>query len=111
MQMFERQDSAQILAEAVSEYCTSNPGLLRPAHMSPEAPHFFRCHDVAHVVFGCGTSLEHEAVVKIASVFGTTEGWRVIHVIAPMIEAATPMATFRLVRRSGRGVDRKNGSI
>lgn len=35
---------------------------------------FFRCHDAAHVVFGCGTGLDDEAVVKIWSFFGTTRG-------------------------------------
>jgi len=35
---------------------------------------FFRCHDVAHVVFGCSTTLTNEALVKIWSFFGTTAG-------------------------------------
>ncbi len=46
--------------------------------MSLEAQHFFRCHDAAHVVFGCSTQLDDEAAVKIASIFGTTAGLRVL---------------------------------
>jgi hypothetical protein len=44
----------------------------------PEAQEFFRCHDVAHVVFGCDVALDDEAVVKIASILGTTAGLQVL---------------------------------
>jgi hypothetical protein len=76
--VFELQDSSQTLAEGISEYYAANPGLVKGRGMSPEAQQFFRCHDAAHVVFGCGTALDDEAVVKIASIFGTTEGLRVL---------------------------------
>ena len=46
--------------------------------MSPAAQEFFRCHDVVHVVFGCNVVLDDEAVVKIASILGTTAGLRVL---------------------------------
>jgi hypothetical protein len=49
----------------------SAPGSTLSASESAE---FFRCHDVAHVVFGCGTTLTNEARVKIWSFFGTTAG-------------------------------------
>lgn len=75
---FELQDSAQTLAEGIAEYCAANAGLVEGRSISPEAQQFFRCHDAAHVVFGCGTALDDEAVVKIASIFGTTEGLRVL---------------------------------
>lgn len=78
MQAFELQDSPQTLAEGISEYYAANPGLLKGRGMSPEARHFFSCHDAAHVIFGCSTALDDEAVVKIASIFGTTEGLRVL---------------------------------
>jgi hypothetical protein len=78
MHNFELQDSAQTLAEGISEYYAANPGLAKRRGMSPEAQQFFRCHDTAHVVFGCSTALDDEAVVKIASIFGTTEGLRVL---------------------------------
>ena len=78
MHTFELQESPQTLAEGISEYYAANPGLLTGRGMSPEAQHFFRCHDAAHVIFGCSTSLDDEAVVKIASIFGTSEGLRVL---------------------------------
>lgn len=42
--------------------------------MADDARQFFRSHDVAHVVLGCGIDLVDEARVKVASVFGTTGG-------------------------------------
>ena len=78
MQTYELQDSPQTLAEAVAEYYAANPGLASVRNMSPEARRFFRSHDVAHVVFGCSTALDHEAVVKIASILGTTAGLGVL---------------------------------
>jgi hypothetical protein len=74
MHPFELQDSRQTLAQAIAEYHAVNPGLAKGRNMSPEARHFFRCHDAAHVIFGCGTTLDAEAAVKIASIFGTTAG-------------------------------------
>jgi hypothetical protein len=75
---FEQQDCAQTLAEALGDYYLANPGLIRGPSLSQQARRFFRCHDVAHVVFGCGTALDDEAAVKIASIFGTTGGLRVL---------------------------------
>lgn len=74
MHIFELQDSRQTLAQAIAEYHALNPGVAKGHAMSPEAQDFFRCHDAAHVVFGCGTTLDDEAAVKIASIFGTTAG-------------------------------------
>lgn len=78
MHDFERQDTAQTLAEGIEEYYRQNPHLSKVRGMSPQAQEFFRCHDAAHVVFGCGTSLPHEAVVKLSSIFGTTGGLAVL---------------------------------
>lgn len=78
MHAYERQDTTQTLAEGVAEYYERNPTLADVRDMSPEAQEFFRCHDVAHVVFGCNTSLPHEATVKLCSVFGTTAGFAVL---------------------------------
>lgn len=68
----------QTLAEAIAEYYAANPELAKGRDISPEAQDFFRCHDVAHVVFGCTTALDDEATVKIASIFGTTAGLHVL---------------------------------
>lgn len=78
MHTFERQDTSQTLAEGVAEYYQRNPTLAKERDLSPEAQAFFRCHDTAHVVFGCNTSLPHEAVVKLSSIFGTTGGFSVL---------------------------------
>ncbi|HZM33156.1 MAG TPA: hypothetical protein VFC18_01585 [Burkholderiales bacterium] len=78
MPAFERQDSAQTLAEALAEYYAANPALVRGASLSEEAQRFFRCHDAAHVLFGCSTTLNDEAAVKIASIVGTTAGLAVL---------------------------------
>jgi hypothetical protein len=78
MHNFQQQDSTQSLAQGIDEYFAANPGLTQAQHLSPQARQFFRCHDTAHVVFGCGTALDDEAVVKIASIFGTTAGWGVL---------------------------------
>lgn len=78
MHAFERQHSLQTLAEGLAEYHDSNPGLAKDRSPSPQAQEFFRCHDAVHVVFGCGNSLNDEAVVKIASMLGTTAGLGVL---------------------------------
>lgn len=47
--------------------------------VSKEGEQFLRCHDIAHVVFGCDTTLYGEGVVKVWTTFGTTLGfWKVI---------------------------------
>lgn len=76
--LFELQESRQTLAQGIAEYFDANPGLLRGEQLSAEAREFFRSHDAAHVVFGCGLSLQHEAIVKISSLFGTTGGMSVL---------------------------------
>ena len=78
MHAFEHQDSAQTLEEGLAEYYRANPGLAKGRALSPQAQAFFRCHDAVHVVFGCGTTLNDEAVVKIASILGTSGGWGVL---------------------------------
>lgn len=76
---FEMQGSTQTLEEGLAEYFAAHPGLKRGADLqAPEAREFFRAHDVVHVVYGCGTSMQHEAVVKLASLFGTTAGRQVL---------------------------------
>jgi hypothetical protein len=74
---FQQQDSLQTLGAGLEEYYAHHPELLRTP-ISAEAQQFFGCHDAVHVVFGCGTALDDEAAVKIASLFGTTAGLRVL---------------------------------
>ena len=77
MHAFQYQESGQTLAEGIAEYSTANE-LVRSSEMSPQAREFFRCHDAAHVVFGCNVTLDDEAVVKVASILGTTAGFHVL---------------------------------
>jgi len=77
--LFESPASAQTLAEGLAEYFACNPTLKRDASLvSAEARQFFRSHDVVHVVYGCSTTMPDEAIVKLASLFGTTGGLRVL---------------------------------
>ena len=71
---YQRPDSELTLAAGLREYYTTNEGLVSARSASPAAAEFFRCHDAAHVVFGCTTSLHNEAIVKMWSFFGTTAG-------------------------------------
>lgn len=76
---FESAQSEQTLAEGLAEYFAANPNLKRDSDLlSPEAKQFFHSHDIVHVLYGCGTSMPDEAIVKLSSLFGTTGGWSVI---------------------------------
>lgn len=75
---FQSAASTQTLEEGLAEYYASNPELTRGDALSPEARDFFRSHDVVHVLYGCGTSMPDEAVVKLASIFGTTGGFSIL---------------------------------
>ena len=76
---FQSPHSPQTLAEGLDEYFSANPQLKRDAELvSPQARQFFRSHDAVHVVYGCGTSMADEAIVKLASLFGTTGGRQVL---------------------------------
>jgi len=76
---FESPGSTQTLAQGLAEYFETHPDLKREEHLvSAEARQFFRSHDIVHVVYGCGTSMPDEAVVKLASLFGTTGGLQVL---------------------------------
>lgn len=77
-QSFQSAASTQTLAEGLAEYYRDNPGLKRDDALSPEARVFFRAHDVVHVLYGCGTSMPDEAIVKLSSVFGSTAGVAVL---------------------------------
>ncbi len=78
MLKFKDPDSEQTLEQGLEEYYTSQQGLVGGRGPSETAIEFFRCHDAAHVVFGCSTQLRDEGVVKIWSFFGTTEGLSLI---------------------------------
>ena len=66
------------LADGLREYYASSDHLATGRGMSDAAREFFRCHDTAHVVFGCSTELPDEGVVKMWSFFGTTAGFSLL---------------------------------
>jgi len=66
------------LEEGIAEYYRAHPFLKRDEQLGAEAREFFRCHDAVHVLYGCDTSLPHEAIVKISSIFGTSAGFSVL---------------------------------
>jgi len=74
MLSFQSRDCEMTLREGLGEYYGSRDDLVTGRGASDSARKFFRCHDVAHVVFGCSTTLTNEAMVKIWSFFGTTAG-------------------------------------
>lgn len=76
---FESSASTQTLAEGLAEYFAAHSDLKREAHfVSADARQFFRSHDIVHLLYGCGTSMPDEAIVKLASLFGTTGGLQVL---------------------------------
>ena len=76
---FESAQSTQTLAQGLAEYFALNPSLKREIDLlSTDARQFFRSHDMVHVLYGCGTNMPDEAVVKLASLFGTTGGFHVL---------------------------------
>lgn len=75
---YQRAESVQTLGEGLAEYYGSRGDLLQGRGLSAAAQDFFRCHDAAHVVFGCSTTLVQEGIVKIWSFFGTTEGFKLL---------------------------------
>ena len=72
---FQRSDSKLTLEQGLGEYYASRDDLVDGRGISESAREFFRCHDAAHVVFGCSTTLTNEAMVKMWSFFGTTGGF------------------------------------
>jgi ubiquinone biosynthesis protein Coq4 len=75
MLKYKRPDTTITLAEGLREYYASRDDLATGRGISDAAQEFFRCHDAAHVVFGCSTELPDEGVVKMWSFFGTTAGF------------------------------------
>ncbi len=78
MHAYQFQNSRQTLTEGIAEYFDVHMVHFNTRENTPEAGEFFRCHDTAHVIFGCDISLTDEAIVKLCSLFGTTAKWRVL---------------------------------
>ncbi len=71
---YQHSDTTLTLESGLAEYYKSRSDLVGGRGISTAAREFFRCHDAAHVVFSCRTTLLNEAMVKSWSFFGTTRG-------------------------------------
>ena len=67
---------ANTLRTELAGFLAANSKYFSDREVSVGAQEFFRCHDVAHVVFGCDASIVGEGKVKIWSIFRTTLGFR-----------------------------------
>ncbi len=63
------------LREAIHVFDEINSLNFNDRDVSKDAQEFFKCHDVAHVIFDCDTSMLGEAKVKLWTIFGTTLGF------------------------------------
>jgi len=71
-------DHTQTLQQGLDAFREKNNSYFSKKKMSPAGNEFFLCHDIAHVVFGCGTTIYGEGLVKIWTTFGTSLGfWEV----------------------------------
>ena len=68
-------DTKVTLREAIKEFNSVNSKYFSSRDISLQAQDFFRCHDIAHVIFDCNTSIVGEGKVKVWSIFGTTLGF------------------------------------
>ena len=73
---YQAQDSRMTLRQGLSEYFGKSPGLMDAAELPQDLELGLRSHDVAHVVFGCDTSLLGEVVLARWSLFGVTGSLR-----------------------------------
>ena len=66
------------LHEGLVQFHKKNRMYFSKRAYSQDGINFLRCHDIAHVVFGCDTTLYGEGVVKIWTTFGTNMSfWQV----------------------------------
>ena len=63
------------LKEALGKFHRKNSSIISDTEILNDAEIFYNCHDIAHVVFGCDTSLRGEGIVKLWTIFGTTLGF------------------------------------
>jgi ubiquinone biosynthesis protein Coq4 len=63
------------LREALCKFHRENSRVIFDTEISNDSEIFFNCHDIAHVIFECDTSLRGEGIVKLRTIFGTTLGF------------------------------------
>jgi hypothetical protein len=69
---YQAQESQMTLREGLAEYFRWSGELMDRAELPPDLGLGLRSHDVAHVVFGCDTTLLGEVVLARWSLFGVT---------------------------------------
>jgi Uncharacterized protein involved in ubiquinone biosynthesis len=68
------------LRQGLEKFQQASKKYIAQSSISEKGKEFLRSHDIAHVLFGCDTSIYGEGVVKIWTTFGTTLGfWNVIN--------------------------------
>ena len=60
------------LQQGIDRFHKNNMKYFSERSTSKEGKEFLRCHDVAHIVFGCDTSIYGEGTVKIWTTFEYT---------------------------------------
>ena len=73
---YQAQDSSMTLREGLAEYFRGNPDLMNESELPQDLSEGLHAHDIAHVVFGCDTTLLGEVVLVRWSVFGVTGSLR-----------------------------------
>lgn len=74
---YQRENSALTLAEGLEEYYASYADhVLRPTDLAPESSALFRSHDMCHVIFGLGTSLDDEVIADMRTLVSCDVGLR-----------------------------------
>ncbi|MFZ1699185.1 MAG: hypothetical protein WBO10_04795 [Pyrinomonadaceae bacterium] len=73
-------EDSNTLQQGLDQFHKSNTKYFSERSVSKEGEEFLRCHDIAHIVFGCDTTIYGEGVVKIWITFGTALGfWKVVN--------------------------------
>src|SRR5665213_2966384 len=74
---YQKQNSAQTLADGLEEYYAANVGkVVRPRDLPPESASLFLSHDMCHVVFGLNTTLDDEALADVRTLLSCDVGVR-----------------------------------
>ncbi len=68
------------LQQGLDLFQKKNKKIFKKQSISKKGEAFLLNHDIAHVIFGCNTTLYGEGVVKIWTTFGTTLSfWKVVN--------------------------------
>ena len=73
---YTQQESTQTLKEGLEEYYSTNPKQVK--EFSDRIP-VLADHDITHVIFGLGTSIEEESLLDTWTIRGTDISWKEIY--------------------------------